>query len=430
MAGQVTDSDDLAADADSIHDEMTNLLDKGDEGKSKDEEVDDLSPEGDEDRDDEGGEGEEKPPKGEGKEKEGEGEEEEEGEFEEEDLEEEVEGEFREGIEPPLFRALMKESPDLFKKHKELRPILFREHAFTQIFPDPRDAAAALQAVDDTRELEDEILRGHPGKVLDAIKRTDERGYRRFMNGLLPALAESDASVYAEVTQPVLSNILRRAQRIGEARGDQNLVRSVKHLAALIWPEQRGEVPAAIKPPVVDEETEARRHEIETREARYEMRVRRDFVGSVKSLGEKTLRRRIEKGLDPNKALSPFLKSSVINETMKEIQELMNEDLRFGRSMESLLARASRTGYPNEYKTRMIGTYLGRATQLIGPIRKRLLQQALGKSGGGGKPPLRREVGEGSAGGRAPVSLKGSEIDWERTSDLDIISGKAKKRGK
>jgi hypothetical protein len=223
--------------------------------------------------------------------------------------------------------------------------------------------------------------------------------------------------------------LLGRARAIGESRGDQNLVHSVKHIAALIWPELKGNVPEIKKSvPVVDERLLERERQQQDREAKFEMRIRKEFVGGVKTIGEKLLRRKIERGLDPNNALTSFLKASIVDKTMKDIQDLLDEDTRFGRSMEALLVRAQRAGYSGEFKTRMIGTFLGRATQLIGPTRKRYLQQALGKGSGGGTPAMRRQVGEAGAPGRSTTSIKAAEIDWEQSSDLDIISGKATKR--
>jgi len=132
--------------------------------------------------------------------------------------------------------------------------------------------------------------------------------------------------------------------------------------------------------------------------------------------------------LDPNDALTPFLKASVVDKTIRDVQELMDEDSRFNRAMDNLFDKARRGGYSNEFKTRMIGTFLGRATQLIGPIRKRYLRQALGKTDKGTKPPMRRSVGEGSAGAKGGGEVRASEIDFATSSDMDILDGKATRK--
>ncbi len=147
-------------------------------------------------------------------------------------------------------------------------------------------------------------------------------------------------------------------------------------------------------------------------------------------MSEKLLRKRVDKGLDPNDALTAFLKASVIDKTMRDVQELMDEDSRFNRAMDGLLDKARRGGYKNEFKTRMIGTFLGRATQLIGPIRKRYLRQALGKIDKGTKPPMRRQVGEGSAGAKGGGEINASQIDFSQSSDMEILDGKATRKKK
>ncbi|KKN65758.1 hypothetical protein LCGC14_0478030 [marine sediment metagenome] len=369
---------------------------------------------------------------GEGKEGEEEGETEEEktareAKEEEESLEGELESEFRAEGEPPLLREINKKFPKILKEIKPLRGVLFRENAYSQVFVDPQEATQAAQSLDDYREFERELMGGSTEKVLSAIKSTNADGFKRFVSTVLPVLQTLDAGLYSEVATPVVAAMLQRVAQTGKATGNKNLENSAKHIAGLIWPNLKGEVPETPRAPVVDEAAVARDKAQDEREQTFELRVRKDFVGGVKGMSEKLLRKRVDKGLDPNDALSPFLKASVVDKTIRDVQELMDEDTRFNRAMDNLFDKARRGGYSNEFKTRMIGTFLGRATQLIGPIRKRYLRQALGKSDGGKKPPMRRQVGEG-AGTKGGAEVDASKIDFSLSSDMDILSGKATRK--
>jgi hypothetical protein len=423
--------DDLAADAEDALDQMNRLLDEDDNksggerreedqgGKSEDDDslTDILPPKKDKDRKEESEEEEQE-----------EGEEEEE---EEDDLlGEEEKAELESSGEPKLIKDIEKKYPKIFKEFKPLRIAIMRDTAFSQLFGTPREAAEISQLNDDYREFEAEILQGNGPKVLSAIKQTNADGFKRFVNNFLPALREVDEGSYRAVTYPVLAEVLALARTTGEARGDKNLVYSTKHLASLIWPSLKGEIPKEAAPERTNPELEERERRLAEREREAEQRESKAFVGSVKSNCQRLLRKRIEKGLDPNNVLSPFLKNSVVEKTMASVQELLDEDTQFNHVMQRTFGRARRSGYSNEYKTRMVGTFLGRATQLIGPIRRRLLLAALGKNDsredGRNKPPMRRDAGEGVVGGGRERALKASEIDFEHSSDLDIISGRAK----
>ena len=428
----VSDSDDLAADAGDALDQMNDLLDEGGEVSPKGKaDVEDLVGELSKEKDDvdlpDLGEGEgEGEGKGKGKEKE-----DEEDEDEDEDLlDEDEEAELKAAGEPQLLKDVEKKYPKLFKEFKPLRYAVLRDGAFSQVFSTPREAADSAQLNEDYREFESEILAGNNDKVLKAIKDTNAEGYKRFVSTFLPALQESDQGLYVQITSPVVADVLRKVYETGVARGDKNLVNSSKHIASLIWPTHKGAIPdLSTAPDRKSPELEERERKLAEREAQLVQRDQQAFVGSIKGTSERLLRKRVEKGLDPNAVLSPFLKNSVVEKTMREVQEMLNEDQRFNMVMQRTFDRARRSGFTNEYKTRMVGTFIGRAAQLIGPIRRRLLLAALGKTDkgeGGERPPVRRAVGEGSAAGGRERALKASDIDFESSSDLDILSGKAR----
>lgn len=361
---------------------------------------------------------------------------------EEEELDEEFEDEteeekeLRKSSEPTLISEVKAKYPNIFKEFRPLRDAIYRDNQYSQIFVTPQEAAESVQSLEDYKEFETEVLQGEQSKVLKAIRDTDERGYKRFVSGILPALYELDRETYAEVTSPILVGVLRRAKAFGEAQQNTNLINSVGHLAGIIWPELKGEIPnIQARANERDPELDRREQELRDRETRFDQQRAQSFIASIKSVTNNLLRRTVEKGLDPDDSLSPFLKNSVIEKTIKDVQELMDEDPQFGRVMSSLFERAKKTGYRDEFKTRMIGTFLGRAKTLVRPIRKRYLQQAVGvpakekeeprvekeKS----KPPIRKAVGTGTPSGKAgSVKVRSSEIDWHRTSDMDILSGK------
>lgn len=418
----VSDSEDLAADAGNTLSDMNELLDdKGAEGKTEDvaEDEADVSDLDDLDVGDQGEEKEEPEDKDE---------------EEEDELETEEEAELQASGESQLIKDIEKKYPKLFKEFKPLRSAVLRDGAFSQVFGTPREAAESAQLNEDFRVFEHEILSGNNEKVLKAIKDTNAEGYDRFVANFLPALQQQDEKAYTKVTLPIVADVLRRVAETGIARNDKNLVHSAKHIASLIWPSHKGAIPEFdTTPDKKSPELEERERRLVEKERALEHRDMSAFVGNVKGTSERLLRRRIEKGLDPNKVLTTFLRNSVIEKTMGEVQELLNEDQRFNLVMQKTFDRARRSGFSSEYRTRMVGTFIGRANQLIGPIRRRLLMAALGKADrneGGERPPVRRAIGEGSASGGRERAIKASDIDFGRSSDLDILSGRAKSREK
>jgi hypothetical protein len=351
-------------------------------------------------------------------------EEDEEEEEEEDELDEEEE--LKDAETPDLIRSIEKKYPKIFKEFKPLRQAVIRDAAYGRIFTNPQEAADQAQVFEGYKEFESALLQGENERVLSAIKSTSSDGYKKFVGQFLPSLRNLDQNSYYEVTAPVLAEMLSSVQETGKARGDRNLYLASRHIASLIWPSLKGEIPdfASQKP---NPETDARARQLEEKERSIMRREIARFGEDLKSTTSRLLRKRVEKELDPGNVLSPYLKNSVVDNTIKEIKELLDEDRRFGKVMDDLFQRAIQSNFSTEFRTRMIGTYVSKVSQLIGPIRKRHLQAALGKSTGKETPPpKRRDVGDATSQGRSQAVRK-ENIDWSK-SDLDIMSGRGLKK--
>ncbi len=437
-----TEVQDLAKESGSNLDIMNNLLDKGGEVDG-DASVD--GPEGGGEEEDPADEPEALPAEEE-IEQELEHEEEppaeEEEEVEEEEALDELEDEAgkKTSAEPPLFRELQKKNPELFKGPlgKQLRTSLFREHRFSQVFGSIEEATDAAARVEDFQEFEGSILEGDAKRFVGALAATNKQSLHKFVDNLLPALYEGDKDVYSKVTSKVLVNALGLAKQQGMAAikgGDdkrgKNLVNSVHQLANLIWPSLGGNLPE-FPEEKENPEVSNKLKELEERERQFLQKAGGEFQKSVKGVSIKLARKKILAGLDPNNSLPDFVKDSIVDKTLREIGELMDSDPQHIASMQRLWQRAVKQGFPKELQAKLISTYLGRASQLIGPTRRKYLTQATGKPGAAAsgddrnRPPLRKPVGQGATGGRQKTGTVPSseDIDWRKTTPMDVLKGK------
>ncbi len=366
-------------------------------------------------------------------------EEEEESEEEEalEDIEEETDK--RTSLEPPLFRELQKKNPELFKSPlgKQLRSALFREHKFSQVFTSIDEATEAAERVEDFQDFESSIMEGDATRFVGALGSTSKEALAKFVDNLLPALYQGDQKIYAKVTSKVITNALALAKKQGQTaikNGDTkrgtNLVNSVNHIANLIWPSLGGNLPEFPE----DKETpeiEAKKQELEEKERRFYQQAGDEFRKSVKSISIKLARKKILTGLDPNNSMPDFVKDSIVDKTLREIGELMDNDPQHAMAMQRLWSKAFKQGFPKELQAKLIRTYLSRASQLIGSTRRKYLAQATGKAstvpgGDKNKPPLRKPVGQSTSSGRQKAGgvPDSKEIDWSKTSTKDALAGK------
>jgi hypothetical protein len=444
MADEPSEAQDLASESGSNLDLLNNLLDGKSGGDDKDvsgpgDESVQEPPASEEEEIEQEIEGQDEPPVEEDEE-EVDGQEGEDGEDEGvDDLEDEVNTRIPK-LEPPLFRDLQKTHPELFKGKmgRELRQVIFREHQLSELFPSIAEAKDASERVEDAQEFEAAIIDGDAGAFVRAVGNANKQSLEKFMDNLLPALHENAREVYGKVTSRVLVNALTLAKRQGEAAlksGDtkrgNNLVNSVHQLANLIWPSQGGnipEMPSEKKDPAL----EAKERELEEKERRILDNAYQTFNQNVRGVSIKLLRNRILKGIDPQNSLPDFIKDSIVDKTLREIGQALDDDPQHNVSMQRLWKKARMSGYPKELQAKLIGAYLGRASQLVGSVRGKYLKQALGKVSGkpaGGdlnRPPIRKPVGQGTTGGRQRTGSipSAKDIDWSKTSVRDVFDGK------
>lgn len=356
----------------------------------------------------------------------------------EEEVEEDAGGdeerdELAEAESPRLLKQLNAKYPKLLKEFPVLKDALAREQEFSEVFVTPEDAVQTYETMQHYRQFEEALYGEEPEFAIEVMRDTNVEGFNRFADSFLPTLAQLDSNAYSRIVSPAISQTLRKALAFGQAHQNQNLINAVAHIAATLWPEGKGKLPDAPQPRRMSDEERIRTERLDERERQLNRQDEGRFINVVRTTTNRNLIQMVTKGLDPKNTLLPFLRDTVVEKTVAEIKHVLDVDESFGRAMHHLMQKARRSGYSDEFKTRMTGTYLARVKSLIGPVRQKYLNQALGVrtktttgANGDGKIPLRRSLGQAPPGSRTGGrAVRSSEIDFSRTSDLDILSGKA-----
>jgi hypothetical protein len=395
-----------------------------DEGLPSDTDVDDIVPKPDDEDKDDKEEKEEVP---------------EEDREAEEDLEEELLSEEEQEIEDvvrretPEYNDIKKKYPTFFKEFPGMRHTLFRMKAIDRIFPTVEEARSVAEKHDDLIQLEDAVLKGESDKVIRGLKNIDPDAMERFAEQVLPALFSEARPVHDRITANVLSTALRVAQRQARSSGNKNLYNAVGHMSQFLFGK---DVPPEATRRESSPEIEAQKKALDDREQQMYDDQARSFQTDVTSTGERLLRKELARGLDPNDALPDFVKESIINAAVDKIGAAMDKDEAHLTVINNLWARAQKTGFSKEAKSKLVAAWIGRAKALVGPTRRKLVQAAIDKQSGKGPSKdvhRRRHIRTGGKGkpdaeGFRPKSAK--DVDWTKTSDLDILEGKATKRNR
>lgn len=355
----------------------------------------------------------------------------------EEDLDEELLSEDEQEIEDvvaketPEYNDIKKKYPTFFKEFPGMRHTLFRMKAIDRIFPTVEEARSVAEKHDDLIQLEAAVLGGEGDKVLRGLKNIDPDAMERFAEAVLPALFNESRQTHDRITANVLSTALRVAQRQARSSGNKNLWNAVGHISQFLFGK---DAPPETTRRESSPELEAQRQALDDREQQMYDNQARGFQEDVTSTGNRLLRKALAKGLDPNDTLPDFVKDSIVKTAVDQVGSAMDKDEAHLSVINNLWARAQRAGFDKASKAKLIAAYMGRAKVLVGPTRRRLVQSAIDKQEGRGPDKdvqRRRHIragGKGGSEGRGFKPKTARDVDWSKTSDLDILEGKATPR--
>ena len=310
--------------------------------------------------------------------------------------------------------------PDIFKKFPELKGAIYRDQQYSQIFADPREAQAAAQASETFQEMSNDLLSGDVAPLINAIKKSGDDSYTKFVSNILPALEKSDEATFMRVLEPQFKRLLRSAYATATKKGDKNLAASAQHIHNFIFENFDLQEKAAF-------ETEARKKtpEQERWERKTQELERRDYTTAkygvdnswIQGVQDEFLR-----DLDPNNTLGKWTRDKLVESAVIELNRQMTGDTRFQKQMSMLWKQAQASGYDNASKSRIVNTALARAKQMIPELRGKLKREALGKA--------TRKIEEKTKMRGAPrteeqrkVSSRKNPKSTSSMSELDVIRG-------
>lgn len=339
--------------------------------------------------------------------------------------EEEEPEEKPEGVLRPTFKDVTAKYPELFKDFPGLRDAFFREKEFSKVFPSIEDAKDASERADDYDYLEGLITAGGRGELkefFDVIGKTDVETLQKMAGNFLPSLFEANADLYYNVTTPIISNVLKAAEREGATRGDENLKNAALHIANFIFgPKGLEGVP---KVEGHDEKLKGEREKF------YEERFaisQREIYDS----GKDKLLASIKAEVDPEGAFDSYTVDKMAQDIFDGIGKSLEADSDHMNRMNNLWSRAARAGFTGDWKARIVSAYLARAKSLIPPVRSKVREKVLKDRKTSeetrkqkAESTNKRELGVSSPAGLKSSVVDSKRVDYRKTSDMDLILGK------
>jgi hypothetical protein len=125
--------------------------------------------------------------------------------------------------------------------------------------------------------------------------------------------------------------------------------------------------------------------------------------------------------------LTDFARNAVVERTIADLKRSLVSDQGLANKLIQLHKLAVRSGFPDEYRARIVAASLERARKLIPTIRNKHVMSALGKrpSKGNDKIRVANESGKVTTASESRgTTTSGSKIDMHKTSEIDFLNDK------
>lgn len=324
------------------------------------------------------------------------------------------------------FKDVKTKFPTVFKEFPQLATAIRNDRAYSEIFTSPEDARDAAQRAAYFNTLETHLTSGSVKELLGDIEKANSETFKKVVRDFLPTVKSKSMELFAEITLPAVNDVLRSAIRDAEGSENVNLRNAALHIAKYLY--GKPEIPnLEAKRDVPNEEEERVKAE---RQAFWQEK-QTDFTNECFTTGRDETVAEIAKGIDNDKSISPFLKSTLKEKIFNEVDQLLSKDTRHLRQMNALWRKAESTGFQKESRREIINAYLRGAKALIPSVRQKLRAEA--GLVPAGKQPVKQETTQKrtnipqsgrAASGQAGKVPSARDVNWGKTSDLDFLNGK------
>lgn len=274
----------------------------------------------------------------------------------------------------PRRQEILKEFPELFKKFPGIEKSIYRERKYTELLPTIDDAQEAIQARDNFKRFESELLSGKLEGVLNGVKNADNQAYGKIVDDLLPTLARVDRQAYIHVLGTVGRNFITSLAAEAKRTQNEDLNNTALILNQFLFGTSdfvQGNTFAKQEQPNPEKEKfeQERQHFAEQRIT--------TFVEDLQGKVDNSIKSTIANHIDPKSNMPDFVKKFAIKEAQDDLNNLIGQDSRFQIFKDKLWEKAAKSNFSKQSVDAIRSAYLAKAKTLLPQVIKKSRTEAL-----------------------------------------------------
>jgi len=258
---------------------------------------------------------------------------------------------------PPRKKEILKNYPDLFKKHPFLEKMIYRDREYTQLFGSIDDAKEVAEASETFKTFENQLLDGNTVEILKNVKEIDPKAFDKIVDNYLPNLAKVDRDAYFDVINNVSKQLIIEMVREANESSNDELKQAALIVNQFLFGTSKFTGPKVRVTDKPDEE----KNKVDQERLDY---VKERFETSRDDLQVKvdnTLRSTISEYIDPKGVMSAYVKKNAINDALKMLQNSLSKDSQLTSNLDRLWKAAFESKFSKDSLDKIKSHYLGRA---------------------------------------------------------------------
>ncbi len=290
---------------------------------------------------------------------------------------EEVDGEpeIEESVESKPFS----EYKDAIQSHPELRTVLGREKAFSELFPKFSEAKQlrdwfpsqedAERIVDEANNLRTmgETFRNDPAGYMDSLRGSDPTAYQRLVESMPTYLSQADPNLYTAVARPIVNTVFDNLYDAAVAAGDKDFASKLIEIAN----KGLGINLGGYRPQTntANSETERLRQQLKERDDRDRQSGYQSFVQETDDAFSSAVMQHIDDVLDKS-TFPEKVKETIKSRLWTSVNATMKNQPAVKREVETLYAKAAAGRATRAEQSKLIDFLKQRAISQIPSLYK------------------------------------------------------------
>lgn len=279
---------------------------------------------------------------------------------------------------PVQRRALMKDYPDIFKKHPGLESTIYRERAYTELLPTIGDAKEALASLQTLERFENDLKQGKTTDIMKAVLADDPKAFAKLADNYLDNLKAVDVQAHDHVLGNITKDIVAAMISFGKETENEELQNAAGLLYQFMFNSTKWEGKRKLSADDVVNDTVAKeRAELNRQKLEWEQSKQKENTDKVLTSVNNQIKGTIEKTIDVKNQMTPFVKSKAIEEVLNKASHLLEKDTRFQAIIKTLKDRAVKEKFSDESLNRIKSAYFTKYKSVLIPIVKAVKNEAL-----------------------------------------------------